>query len=212
MKLKVILIVLVSFGIILCVLIGLPLIGIAQGKQPTDTLVTSLAHGTATPESVKALLAAGADPTWVQSLTGQTLLYITVLEIKESVAPEICQILINAGADVNAATMKGETPLSATKAGCKTEVAKVLLANNANPNPPGVDVMETPLVGAVVLCCPEITELLIQAGATIPKEITDEEGQSFTLLKQAENCEHFPGTPAFEALKRASTSAPDSSG
>ena len=204
MKSRVILIVLLLIGIILCVLIGLPLIGIAQGKQPTDTLATSLAHGTATPESVKALLAAGADPKWVQSLTGQTLLYMTVLEIKESDASEICRILINAGADVNAATMEGKTPLSATTWGCKTEVAKVLLANKANPNPPGPDV-NTPLVSAVVLCCPEITELLIQAGVPIPEKITDEEGKSYTLLQQAENCEHFAGTPALAAIKAAKT-------
>ena len=211
MKSKVILIVLLLIGIILCVLVGLPLIGIAQGKQPTDTLATSLAHGTATPESVKALLAAGADPKWVQSLTGQTLLYMTVLEIKESDAPEICQILINAGADVNAATMEGRTPLLATTLDCKTEVAKVLLANNANPNPPGLDVMKTPLVSAVILCCPEITELLIQAGVSIPEKITDEEGKSYTLLQQAENCEHFAGTPALAAIKAAKTRGSDSS-
>lgn len=226
---KTLVITLIVIGILLAIFLLVPLIASGSSEDPTRALMMSLAEGTASPESVKAQLEAGADPTWTQPYSKQTLLMLAADGFKfnpdtlndsakeaaaeknrwNAVSPEICTLLIKAGCDVNARGRDGITPLamSATLS-CQPAVSKVLLANGADPNPEGVKADKMPLFLSVLSGCPETAELLIKAGARIPDRIPDSK-KSF--LEFAEENKKFAGTPALAAIKAAKAPDPDSS-
>ncbi|MEE2681409.1 MAG: ankyrin repeat domain-containing protein [Planctomycetota bacterium] len=218
----------VSFGVLLAIVLLVPLIASGADRNPTQALMKSLAEGTASPQSVKAQLAAGADPKWTQAFSRQTLLMLAADGWKfnpdtlddsskeadaardrwNAVSPEICTLLIEAGCDVNARGRDGITPLAmSTTLDCQPEVTKVLLANGADPNPEGVKADKMPLFLSVLSGCPKTAELLIKAGARIPDQTPD---GTKSFLKFAEDNTKFAGTPALDAIKAAKAPAASS--
>jgi ankyrin repeat protein len=79
---------------------------------------------------VEAILDAGADPNAVEPTYGETPLHYAV---KATNSPEMVKLLIDAGADVNATSTSGDTPLQFAVAKGNSEIAEVLLAAGADP-------------------------------------------------------------------------------
>lgn len=87
--------------------------------------------GQAQVRKLEKALKEGADPNGVD-LTGQTALH-TVLGTKPGQTVRMIQMLVNAGADVNAVSEKGETPLTcALQRGCDLEHITALLDAGAD--------------------------------------------------------------------------------
>jgi len=121
-------------------------------------------------ESVKALLAAKADPSAVSQAHGGRTRGETPLRAASHINnPEIVRVLLKAGADVG----KGMGALGmACKAG-NAEVAKLLVDAKAEL---GFDGFETPLHMACGYDHADITQLLVDAGADV--NLKDEAGQT----------------------------------
>lgn len=78
---------------------------------------------------------------------------------------DAAELLIERGADVNAATKTGGTPLMAAVAKGRLELVKLLLAHGADPNPTGGK--QAPLHVAVKNGCLECVRALVEAGADV---------------------------------------------
>ncbi len=79
---------------------------------------------------LKALLAAGADPNMVDSISGFTPLRMAVIRQFE----RCVQVLIEAGADIEGRDSAGETPLFSAAAANLADLVKQLLAAGADPD------------------------------------------------------------------------------
>ena len=80
-------------------------------------------------------------------------------------APEVAELLISNGADVNAKDGGGDTPLYQAAMHNAPEVAELLISNGADVNAKGMDV--TPLHQAARQNAPKVAELLISNGADV---------------------------------------------
>jgi ankyrin repeat protein len=97
-----------------------------QHRETGDSLLT-LAIRHSTREFVEALLAAGCDPNFKKTCT--SALGETVIRGDR----ELVQLLLDAGAQVDAREEEGDTPLMYAAAKGNVEVVKQLLAAGANP-------------------------------------------------------------------------------
>lgn len=118
------------------------------------------------PEQVAALLASGAIP-WADISNGQgdTPLHVAA---RESDRPESLDLLLALeGVDVDAVNLAGETSLYQAVGRAQVEVIEVLLGAGADPNLADLRGW-TPLRAAGLRgeLCPEITAMLVGAGAT----------------------------------------------
>ena len=125
------------------------------------------------PEAVRALLGKGHDANTRDKMTGNTVAHIAVVYR----VPEILQLLVEAGADVNARNNHGATPMmtpglydykekdNETKA-----LLEILVAAGADADIPNF-YGSTPMSDSVVKQMPLTTELLIDAGGTVPPSL-----------------------------------------
>jgi ankyrin repeat protein len=133
-------------------------------------------------EIVEALLDAGVDPDLPDTGLRGVDYWTPLMQASNSGYPDICKLLIERGAKVNASNEEGWTPLIlATKKNIKSlgaidmktyptpmdklETAKLLLNNGANLN--NVTKLGTPLLSAVQQNFIEMVKLLVERGADV---------------------------------------------
>ena len=80
--------------------------------------------------TARLLIQHGADPNAVESRYGQTPLHYAV---RVTHSPLLVKLLIDAGANVNAVALDGDTPLQFAVAGGHSEIADILLSAGADP-------------------------------------------------------------------------------
>lgn len=107
---------------------------------------------------VEVLLAHKADPNAVDSRSGRTALYSTLMRGQDNCARR----LIAAGAQVNTEAEDGTTALSLVAERGGTAMAKMLLEAKADPN---AGKKNQPLLAAIAAKNLELVELLLKAGA-----------------------------------------------
>ena len=86
---------------------------------------------------------------------------------------EIAAVLINAGADINAASENGHTPLISAARGGHIEIVKLLLGKNADPNKK-LESGETALDLALKAQNTDIGDLLLKSGGKSGRSVTIE--------------------------------------
>ena len=111
-------------------------------------------------DAIRQHIAAGSDLN-IQEPTRKSTPLITAAALGE---PEAAQILIDAGANINAVNNDGSTALITAAAFAKTKVAKVLIDAGGDLNIINND-GSTALHTSAFLCNKEIVEALIKAGA-----------------------------------------------
>lgn len=100
-----------------------------EGTEPPILTATFMCHSPADIEIVRVLIDAGADVNTHASRYSETPLHYA----GRSGLVTICQALIEAGADVNAVSSSGDTALQSAVSRGLPEVARLLLANGADP-------------------------------------------------------------------------------
>jgi ankyrin repeat protein len=113
------------------------------------------------PEMAKALVQAGANAMAVTRLQRLTPLFLAA---KGGYAG-VLEVLIGAGADVNAANSTGSTPLMLAAASGNTDAVKLLLDRGANVNVEESTWGETPLIFAAAFNRSEVVKMLLAHGA-----------------------------------------------
>jgi ankyrin repeat protein len=111
-------------------------------------------------DAIRQHIKAGSDLN-IQEPTLKSTPLITAAALGE---PEAAQVLIDAGANINAKNKDGSTALITTAAFGKTKVAEVLIKSGADLNITNND-GSTALHTAAFLCNKEIVEALLNAGA-----------------------------------------------
>ncbi len=76
------------------------------------------------------LLGNGAKPDTLRSATGRTALHVAA---SYYACEKLCGALLDAGADINAKTLSGETPLMLAALSAKLRLVKYLVARGADP-------------------------------------------------------------------------------
>lgn len=179
--------------------------------DPDRALQLSLSGGTATPASVKQLLADGASPNTQNSL-GYSPLMAAVNPIRLNIADpeantphvpdsevyEICKILISAGANVNHRADNNSTPVSEAAMACYPETMQLFIDSGADIHIPLHD-NTTPLVQAVFNSCPECAIVLLNAGADVHAGSLG----GHSVLQLALNNRTFQNTKALAMIKQA---------
>src|ERR1039458_6113387 len=122
-------------------------------RDGTSPLLRAVMEG-AQP-AVELLLAHKADP----NIERPELEWTPLHEAAQRGSKGIAEVLLKAGADVNAKETHGCTPLNIAASGKQREVAELLLANHADPNAKS-DIGQTPLHIAVNNGPRELAELL----------------------------------------------------
>ena len=143
------------------------------------------------------MLAAGANANTRSKRTGDTPLDIAI----SFSTSKVTQILLDAGADVNASDEGGITPLLGAAMHGNPELIQILLDAGADVKARGPDGY-TPLHAAVVvpsLAKPEIIQLLLDAGVVANAKTID----GYTAWDYAEKNELLIGTKAYWALQGA---------
>ena len=124
-------------------------------------------------EAVKQHLAAGTDVDKKGSQLGSTALHQAARKGRK----EVANLLINKGADVNAATDYGVTPLHTSAGSGHKEIAELLIAKGANVNAKialGPKQGLTALDAAIERNHPKIAALLRKHGAKTAEELKAE--------------------------------------
>ncbi|MFC1883666.1 ankyrin repeat domain-containing protein [Thermodesulfobacteriota bacterium] len=129
-----------------------------QQKQPP--LITASSNGDIA--KVRSLLKEGANIESRSVISGATPL----MEATVKGYYEICTLLIDSGADVNARENRGGTPVLAAAYSGKIEILKLLIKNGANVNA-RTDSGSTPLMTAAWREYVDIVKLLIAYGAEV---------------------------------------------
>ena len=111
-------------------------------------------------DAIRQHIKAGSDLN-IEEPTRKSTPLITAAALDE---PDAAQILIDAGAKINATNLEGSTALITAAAFGKTKVAKVLIDGGADLNIQNND-GSTALHTSAFLCHKEIVEALINAGA-----------------------------------------------
>ncbi|HWI40908.1 MAG TPA: ankyrin repeat domain-containing protein [Verrucomicrobiae bacterium] len=127
----------------------------ARGRTP---LLVVIQRGKA--DLAERMLAGGASPQARDKVTGETPLHAAV----RGSLPEVAKMLVERGADVNAADAQGDTPLHLSAFKRNVDLAEYLLSSGALPdgrNNSG----KTPLAHAVGTCQSGLARLLLKAGA-----------------------------------------------
>ncbi len=178
----------------------------AQNEKNNNQTALILATREGHAEVVKVLLAAGADKTArltkeehkdifkadvSQADPGYTLLMLAFMPLRGSLYykeytphPQVIKALIEAGVDVNAQNIKGETALYLAAKRGDTEAVKMLLAAGAEVNTQDNYNKETPLNQAARRDHTEIVKALIAAGADVNAKDED----NSTALMSAAYC------------------------
>lgn len=128
--------------------------------------------------AVPDLLAAGANVNAKDNVEGATALIIASHPEKIQVVKE----LVNHGANVNAMSKYGQTPLMTAAASCSVPLVRYLLqkgANVAEKNARG----GTALIPAVASGCADVAKVLLQAGADV--KVRTAEGQTLVELARS---------------------------
>lgn len=130
----------------------------ARGAGGATPLIYAAAFGS--PESVRALVEAGADVNARTDLGANALIWAAG-------DPAKTEILVRAGADVNAASNMGRTPLmvAAGRDG-SAETVRMLLEKGADPRAADQN-GSTPLLAAALAADTETVRLLIELGADV---------------------------------------------
>ena len=129
-----------------------------------------IAAGADARDAAAGLAACGADVNAKASPSGRTALHSTGFENFLDVA----KLLIDRGADVNAADSDDETPLSNAARANSLDVAKLLIDRGADVNAADSD-GETPLHGAARANSLDVAKLLIDRGAVVNAADSDGE-------------------------------------
>lgn len=120
-------------------------------------------------EAVRRFVETGADVNTIRDYAGRTLLYWAAYDGNT----EIARLLIQHGADVDAADEYGITPLMEACEGCCVETARLLIESGANVNAMD-EGLETVLDNVSSFSQPGIFALLREAGAKTDLEILAE--------------------------------------
>lgn len=114
-------------------------------------------------ELAQALLDTGADPNWKRPPLGYAALHQCAVLGTTSMVPW----LVERGAQVNALSAKGWSPLLLAIKGGHLETAHALLAAGANPNIAEPELGLTPLMHAAALGEEALVDTLVEAGAKL---------------------------------------------
>ena len=141
----------------------------ARDKLQLTPLMRAV-YGAKSPSLVSALLAAGADVNATDE-AGWTALHLTVYDSDEPThdLADIAKLLLDAGANKEAKTMSGNTPLAFAAINNKANTLKVLLDAGADVNVNARKVSQwTPLMQAVNYAkSPSMVRALLAAGADV---------------------------------------------
>ena len=184
-----------------------------ENSDPNRKLQLSLIAGIATPESVKALISAGADPSFTDAMGYCRLHWIAspfrnnatdpdnTKKVTDEEAYDLSKILIQAGAHVNQRSNKGITPVVLTAIASYPKTMQLLIDSGADINTPSKD-NSTPLIQAVIYGDIECTVALISAGADVNA------GQlgGKSVLELALQNRRFKNTKALNLIQEAAKS------
>jgi ankyrin repeat protein len=129
-------------------------------------------------DTVPDLLAAGANVDTKDYVEGATALTIAC----QRKNLQVIKALVNHGANVNAVSKYGQTPLMRAAGTCSEPVVRYLLQNGAKVAEKSAS-GGTALFSAVVQGCVDVAEMLLQAGADVNVRTTD----GHTLVELARN-------------------------
>ena len=176
-------------------------------------LRTSLIEAKATPASVKQFLAEGANPNYSFVEGGLSPLMWALSPVRVNMAdPDgafpaqpsddqvyaICEVLIQAGANVNYRAKENDTAVSEAAITCYPKTMQLLIDSGADIHIPSSGSI-TPLVQAVFNDCPECVIILLEAGADVHAGSLG--GKS--VLQLALQNRSFQNTQAFAMIEEA---------
>lgn len=144
-------------------------------------------------ETVKILLEFGADVNIKNQEKNNALMEMLDNNWINKITPDalrIIEILINAGIDVNATNVYGETPILLAVKKNNFELVKLLLNSGANPNVSFGGYEITPLKIAASNGNFDIVKILLQAGAN-PNASNQEGETAASMLSEYKDIEHI---------------------
>lgn len=142
-------------------------------SSPIDALVSAAAEGEL--DKVKQLLATGADIDKIDTETGTSAL----MEAVESNNQEMVQVLLSAGADVNAKNKHGRTALMSMEEETTAEIIETLISAGADVNAKADNGYTALLFAARVENLPSL-QALLNAGAKVDEK--NDEGKTALML------------------------------
>ena len=148
----------------------------AQVNNTNNDGRTALILGGRHIETVKLLLQNGAQINKKCNL-GRHVLFTTFTDYK---TPELANLLISSGAEVDVIDVRGETVLHLAAYANNLELVKLFIEKGANVNYQNKSTGQTALLLVMDTNSVEVAKLLIESGAQV--DIKDDEGQTALLL------------------------------
>jgi hypothetical protein len=124
----------------------------------SDPIVTASLKGDA--KAVERALKAGSDPNATDSKRRSALELAVIKQRTEAV-----RVLASSGANVDVVGPYGRAPLHWAALRNQVEIAKILLANKADPNIKDIRTQSTPLIEAAWANHPKVMKVLLEGGA-----------------------------------------------